>query len=460
MPKLTASPAGAAQAFAGAVRMRYAALKARIAADPGRFCHDGLFWTFWLSLASFPIGYGVREALPPAAFLFLLGYYRFSWNESVLARLSVRWLFLCLFGMAVIGIVFSTNVWQSFLHVGREVNKAFILPFVAMECVRDEKDLRRLVWASVIACFWEGMDGIWQAFTGRDFILGYPLHNGRLTGSLADYCVGNYIALALIPAFGVWHILRRDLDRPTTAFLCAGLLWPAFFLLFGASARSGILAVAAVLILWPVMGARRITWKRFLWPAALVVLFCLFQPERFSPERVAGDGRWSLWSIGWRITQEYPWFGAGAGRYSDTLQSLALLPAKDPVTISHPHNVYLDLLYAHGVTGFTLGMIFLFGFLLWAFLHLRPRLLDEIESHGKTVYWRLTAWFWLGYAGWLINGITGHDFYRIWWLALAMSYLGVMTGAVANGLRAEEEDLKKSRQKPQAAPSLRGSDAP
>ncbi len=66
----------------------------------------------------------------------------------------------------------------------------------------------------------------------------------------------------------------------------------------------------------------------------------------------------------------------------------------------------------------------------------------------------------MGYAGWLINGVTGHDFYRIWWLALAMSHLGVMIGAVANGLHAEEEESKKPLQKPQAAPSLRGSDAP
>lgn len=45
-----------------------------------------------------------------------------------------------------------------------------------------------------------------------------------------------------------------------------------------------------------------------------------------------------------------------------------------------------------------------------------------------SVYWRLTAWFWLGYAAWFANGLFGHDFYRIWWLALAMSHLGSHVG--------------------------------
>ena len=49
------------------------------------------------------------------------------------------------------------------------------------------RPLRRLVAACIVACFWEGLDGIWQAWTGYDFIMNYPLNSGRLTGSLGDY---------------------------------------------------------------------------------------------------------------------------------------------------------------------------------------------------------------------------------------------------------------------------------
>ena len=70
-------------------------------------------------------------------------------------------------------------------------------------------------------------------------------------------------------------------------------------------------------------------------------------------------------------------------------------------------------------------MIFLLGFAWWAGRHIRRALHDggvaqrAAEAAGSLLHWRLTAWFYLGYLGWLVNGIFGHDFYRIWWLGLA-----------------------------------------
>lgn len=109
-------------------------IRRRHDADPGEFWHACLFWTFWVSLALFPIGYGWREVTPPLCFIFLLLYYRHAWHRSVLRRLTVWPLFLCAGAMTLIGVVFSTDVWQSFLHGGMGVNKAYILPFIAMEC--------------------------------------------------------------------------------------------------------------------------------------------------------------------------------------------------------------------------------------------------------------------------------------------------------------------------------------
>ena len=335
--------------------------------------------------------------------------------------------------MVGIGVCFSTDPLASLLHAGTGVNKGFILPFIAMECVRDEKDLRRLVWACALACFWQGLDGIWQAATGRDFIMGYTRNAGRLTGSLGDYTVGNYIALALIPAFGLWFVLRRGLDAVSSAFLCLAVFWPAFFLLQGAASRSGVLAVAASFGFWALLRRRRWQWRILLWPLLALGLFILCPPQRLTPEHVIDDGRWSLWNLGWRVFLEHPWFGAGAGQYNAAFRSLGLAPLKDEITISHPHNLYLDMLYAHGLVGFCLGMIFLLGFLWWGYRRIRPRLAEEYAERDASPYWRLTAWFWIGFAGWLVNGIFGHDFYRIWWLGLAMSHLGVMIGAVVNG---------------------------
>lgn len=421
--------------WAEPIRQGYQAYRDLHRKKPGEFWFGCLFWSFWISLATFPIGYGMREVMPLLCLCFLIPYYRHEWHNSVWRRLSMRPLFYCLWAMIFIGVACSEDILDSLLHAGTGINKGFILPIIGMECVRCERDLRRLVWASVTACFWQGVDGVWQALTGHDFIMGYPLHAGRLTGSIGDYDVGNYIALALIPSFAFWHILRRQLTALPTAFLCLAVFLPAFFLLQGASARSGILALAGSLFLWGVLRNKGFNWRLLFWPVPVFVIFACWQPQRLSLEAFLGDGRWSLWELGWRVFLEHPWLGAGAGQYNTAFRALGLAPEKDLITISHPHDLYLDILYAHGLVGFCLGMVFLLGFTWWGYRHIRPAVLAESESSRKesSIYWRMTAWFWLGYVGWLINGIFGHHFYYIWWLALAMSHMGVMIGAVVNG---------------------------
>lgn len=403
-------------------------------ADPAAFWRNCLFWSFWLSLALFPIGYGFREVMPPLCGIFLILYYKNGFKDSVLARLGRPvWLFACAAAMTLVGVIFSTDVWQSFLHAGMGVNKAYILPFIAMECAHNLQDLRRLCWAAGLACFWQGLDGVHQALTGYDFIMGYG-HKGRLTGSLGDYTVGNYLALAFPPAFGVWFLLRRKLNAAICALLCFALFWPPFFLFTGASSRSGVLALGAALGLWALMrhGLRR--WLWLLLPGAATGLFLIFEGYRFSPEAVLNDNRWDLWRLGWEVFREHMWLGAGAGQYNAAFRAMGLAPVQEAITISHPHNMYLDMLCAHGIIGTGLGFVFIFGFLFWCGAHIWPKVRRLPWDTDTGTYWILAAWFWLGYAAWLVNGIFGHDFYRIWWLALAMSNLGAAIGAIVSGI--------------------------
>lgn len=407
-------------------------LRSAHAASPARFWRMCLFWSFWVTVALFPIGYGFREVSPLVCAIFLALYYREDWQHSTLARLPVRGLFCCAALMTLVGVLFSTDPWRSFLHAGMGINKGYILPFIAMECVRDERDLRRLVAACGLACFWEGLDGIWQFFTGSDFIMGYQPREGRLSGSFADYAVGNYIALAMLPVFGAWFLLRRRWSFAVSLLLLALLLFPPLFLLVGSGTRSGVLALASSCGFWMLLRGK-LRWRYLLLAAAIFGLFALLRQGRLSLETIGADGRWSLWSLGWSVFLEHPWLGAGAGQYNAVFRSLGLVPERDVITISHPHNLYLDILYAHGIVGFLLGMIFLFGFLFWGYRQLRPHLCQELRDDPPSCYWRMTAWFWIAYGAWFVNGIFGHDFYRIWWLALSMTHMGIMIGAVVNG---------------------------
>lgn len=412
---------------------RYNNFRALLRTDPAEFWHNLLYISFWINIAFFPVGYGFREVMPPLSFIFLILYYKNGWKNSVLANLKPAWLFLCPLAMIIIGVVFSIHPWQSFLHAGMGANKAYILPFIAMECVRNEKEITNIIWAFVFSCFWEGIDGIWQAATGYDFIMGYALNGGRLTGSLGDYTVGNFMALALIPASGIWFIIRGRFGRYGSIFIITALFWPAIFILLGASARSSILALAGSASAWVIFSRGLKNLKVLIYPGLIFALYIIFQPNRLTIAKVASDNRWDLWQIAWKIFEEHPFLGAGAGQYNTAFREMGLKPLREVITISHPHNLYIDILYAHGIIGFTLCMIFLFGFLFWGIKNIIPPLREEISCRSQNYYWRLTSIFALAFIGWLINGIFGHDFYRIWWLAMAMTSLGLMIGAVVNG---------------------------
>ena len=103
--------------------------------------------------------------------------------------------------------------------------------------------------------------------------------------------------------------------------------------------------------------------------------------------------------------------------------------------------------------GTALGLIFLFGMVIWGMRILLPRLAavrkgryaEDGDAPGSSaMYWQLTGLFFMGYVGWILNGVFGHDFYRNWWLSLAMIFLGTAIGAIIQGLRGEAGRVERS----------------
>jgi O-antigen ligase len=433
------------------------AVSAAHAGHPSERLRTVMFRLFWLYIVIFAVGPGVREVLPTMCLLCLIPYYFCRYRDSTLRRFTARPLFIFFFLAAAVGVLFSQDVQTSFLHVGRGVNKAFILPFVAMECVRNEKDLRRLIWAVAIACLWQGCNGIWQSISGFDFIDHTPTHRtvlypmpsspdfdlstyapivfGRLTGSLSDYRVGNYMALMLIPAGAVWFILRERFSRARSLGISALLLGPGLYLLYFSYTRNAYLTIVAGAALWLLIRGNTPLWKPPLFAgAALLIMICLM--PRLRMEWIPLDGRWELWRFAWAVFREFPLTGAGFGRYNAAFRQLGCLPTADEVTISHPHNIYLQLLCESGILGFVPAVIFLFGMLAWGYMRIRPHLRAELRdvkagcSNGA--HWRITALMWCVWGAYLASGVFGHDFFRIWWQALIMGHLGIMIGAIVN----------------------------
>ncbi len=391
---------------------------------------------FLLYLLTFSYSSFLRDFFPILCLLCLIPYYILDYKNSTLAVFDGKKYFLALYAFLVLGIVFSGDVWASFIKVSLHSFTSLALPFVAMESIRSTKDLRWVAYTLILTLCIQGFNGIYQYIYGHDFIHGIAIKSGRLTGSFSDYRVGNYIALSLIPALSlVWFWRPRyGAWAVPMALLCAA---PVLFLMFYSYTRNAYITLFAAFFFWIVL-VRAFPWKFCLTLVLGALALLPFLQSRFSLDVLRQDGRWDLWHLAVEVFQEYPLLGAGIGQYNAAFRALGLSPTKDAISISHPHNIYLQFLCENGVVGFILVMVFLLGIFYWGYKKLRFLDVHMAKTEGAVLYthWRVTAMYWCGWGAFLASGIVGHNFFQRWWLALVMSYLGILIGALVHALRA------------------------
>ena len=412
----------------------FSLLRQKLASPEG--CFQAMFVTFSCYLVGFASGYGFREVLPPLSFLFLIAYYSKDYLHSNLHRFQGKG-YLLLFGLfLVFSVLTSNNPLESFLHVGRGINKQFMVFFLALECARGRKEVRLLAWMLLIASYLEGLACVHQYITGHDLIHGDALLAGRLTGTMAWYWVGSYLVLAVIPALGLIYELWRYFGRGLGSFLGIALILPALFgIVFGGS-RASYLAALTTAAIGFLLTHIRLSRKRLLLclglPFLLILaLLFLYGEGRFSLSGISHDSRLTLWGYALNVFATDPLTGVGAWQYRPSVQSLPLAAEapEELTSLSHPHNVYLQVLCETGLIGTLLCFVPIMGLFLKGGYVVRQVLQDPRASKKKRELARLAFFFWLGCLAFLVHGLVGHDFFRPWYQALFFSHLGILMGA-------------------------------
>ncbi len=238
-----------------------------------------------------------------------------------------------------------------------------LLFFIVYTAVRTRDEAVWLVAAFLLGAIISAAYGIASPSSGD------PAAEGRLGGAgvnpneLAAVLVA---ALALATAFAAgWRRspLVRVLAFVVIAFCVAGIVL--------SFSRGGFIALAVALVAALVLGGR---WRAPMLGLAGVVIvlslgyFALFadptQRERITAVD-GGAGRVDIWAVGWRMVEENPIGGIGAGNFVVSSRRFLLAPGvvrADQYIIDEPqvaHNMYLQVWAEAGIVGLALFLAIL-----------------------------------------------------------------------------------------------------
>jgi O-antigen ligase len=268
----------------------------------------------------------------------------------------------------------------------------------------------------------------------------------RVTATIGD---PNVLAAILVAGFSLAgaaiFALQGKAGLRLAASLAAGLCLGALFL---TGSRGGIVCFGAALLVAVLIAGR---WRAKLALIAVLVAggslayFALYAPleirERLGSatqgELQQQEGRFTLWAVGWRVVQDEPVTGIGAGNFKEVSAQYVLEPGtvfRTDRVIDNPggvHNTYLQLLAETGVIGLALYLAIVLSSLAAGLR--AARTFERIGDWRMEIMARGTV---VATTGVLVaNFFIGQESGKVVWLLLALgpALLGVARVAERNG---------------------------
>ena len=378
-----------------------------------------------------PLGKAPANIGSIMAMIGLIGSYALDYQNSNLKLLGkLKWIYIFFLTFLLFKAFHNIHISNGWYGFYTNIHGAFTLFLVALEFVRSARDLKLLIGLFCVAGFYEGLDGIYQYVTGFDFVRGDPPMGGptgiRLTGSMKTFRVGNYMSMILPVCLGAWFLLPQVWKSWRKILFMTAILFPGLFLFLGAQTRSGFLGFFVALVaLYTLL--RGLSWRIVTGGTALLAWALFFGSKRTSFDMILKDGRiQELWPYALKVFENAPLLGVGLNSYNPGVRALGLTFQMHSQTIQHPHNIYLQFLCEMGIIGLATLLCFLLTYMTWSLRNIIQGL--ALNGEGR-IPWILTSFFWVSFLGYMASGISGHDFFRTWWLGMAFSLLGIILGS-------------------------------
>ena len=253
---------------------------------------------------------------------------------------------------------------------------SFVLFLIVFAAVRNLKAARLLVGAFIVGATVAAVYGYFLQPDASGLASSASAAGGldRLSGTIGD---PNEFATLLVAGMALCTAFIFDPERSGTVRFLSGTA--AVILLGGVLltlSRGGLVALGAALIMAVVVAGKQ--RPKLMFGVTVVVALSLFfylgVTSDEARERVTasdgGSGRTDIWNVGWRMVEDKPVVGVGAGNFQAVSIHYLLVPGGirfDEYLVDEPavaHNAYLQVLAETGVIGLSL-FIAIIGACIW-----------------------------------------------------------------------------------------------
>lgn len=350
--------------------------------------------------------------------------YRLSWTE-LRQRLGPFSIPILIFATAAfVSIIVAVERSTALRAFREEVFDPLIYLVLVLCCLRTRQDVQRLVGAFFGSAFLIAIIGLFQ------YVL-VPIHPQQLSdGNRAHAVYGSANSIGLffdyILPFGmallVWQV-GQALHLPKRWWLCALIVLvgvPLVGVLVLSQSLGTALALPIALLFILALSVRR---RRTLWLGAgillvggLVVALVLHKPLTNFIEHWHDNGqgistvtkRYYLWLTAWHMIGDHTVFGVGmdnwlcyyslnnvcqASHVINTQYWIRVIPGtlfptglRDEPTLSHPHDIFLQIWVSIGIFGLLafLGILAVFS---WLFARLVKAVRRSSQEHVRALEW-------------------------------------------------------------------------
>lgn len=286
--------------------------------------------------------------------------------------------------LAYVTVFFLTWSFASMLWAEDPVSARFetsrlvqnaVLFFIVFSAIEKRQHLLWVVGAYLGGAFLTAVVGLAGGSSSEQFS---PYADvGRLSGGIGD---PNELAAILVPAVAIAAFLIPTTRAPLMRWLLLSLVLVISLALFFTQSRGGLLALAVVMVVTPIL-AGPVRLRALLVIIAIAALgigyFALIAPPqaiqhvtRFSVG--SGTGREDLWKVSIQMFDDHPLAGVGTGNFQVIEPKYALHDinlSRPDLVVDTPkvaHNTYLHVMTELGIIGITAFGAMLIGSLLVA----------------------------------------------------------------------------------------------